>query len=203
MASPPTAARRTGPFLDDRVTGEIAQAFFAEIAEVGYGRVSVDAVVRRAGVGKAAVYRRWPSKDVMAVALLSEVAVHAVALPDTGSLLDDLIAFLTDTRDAMAAPLAARIILSVVAEAQHNVALRAAMRQAVELPRRQAAAEMIVRAIARGELPDGVDTEVALDLILGPMVLRQLVREQTISDADVRRFARVLKTAIGATADQG
>lgn len=201
MASPLTAPRRTGPVLDGRVTGVIAQAFFAEIAEVGYGRVSVDSVVRRAGVGKAAVYRRWPSKDAMAVALLSEVAVRAVTLPDTGSLLDDLMAFITDTRDAIGDPLTMPIIVAVVAEAQHNAVLREAMHKAVELPRREAVAKMIERAITRGELPDGVDTEMALDLILGPIVIRLLVREQMISDADVRRLAWVLKTAIGATAD--
>src|SRR5258707_518226 len=51
-----------GPVLQTEVTDAITNAFFEELAEVGYGRLSIDAVARRAGVGKAAIYRRWKSK---------------------------------------------------------------------------------------------------------------------------------------------
>jgi len=71
-----TTKRRTsvGPVLQSEVTDAIQAAFFEELAAVGYGRLSIDAVARRAGVGKAAIYRRWRSKLDITVALTSTVA---------------------------------------------------------------------------------------------------------------------------------
>jgi GNAT superfamily N-acetyltransferase len=48
-----------------QVTDAIAEAAFAEVVETGYARMPMDAVARRAGVGKAALYRRWSSKQVI------------------------------------------------------------------------------------------------------------------------------------------
>ncbi|MEV7444619.1 helix-turn-helix domain-containing protein [Streptomyces sp. NPDC091204] len=63
------------------------------MAAVGYGRLSVDSIVKRAAVSKAAVYRRWPSKADMVAAMIAEVATRTVDMPDTGSLRGDLVAF--------------------------------------------------------------------------------------------------------------
>jgi AcrR family transcriptional regulator len=65
----------------------------ADLGEVGYARLSIESVTRRAGVGKTAVYRRWPSKQQMVVAVVSEVAGAAIPVIDTGSLLGDVRAF--------------------------------------------------------------------------------------------------------------
>src|SRR5277367_129498 len=84
-----------GPVLQTEVTDAITNAFFEELAEVGYGRLSIDAVARRAGVGKAAIYRRWKSKLEITVALASHVAVAAVDVPDAGNLLGDIREYLS------------------------------------------------------------------------------------------------------------
>jgi AcrR family transcriptional regulator len=61
-----------------------------ELAAVGYGRLSIEAVARRAGVGKTAIYRRWSTKLEMVLELVTEVAWLPAPLPDTGSLRADL-----------------------------------------------------------------------------------------------------------------
>ena len=61
-----------GAVLRQQVTDAITEAAFAELAETGYARTSMDAVARRAGVGKAALYRRWSSK--------AELVMDALAL---------------------------------------------------------------------------------------------------------------------------
>src|ERR671938_244016 len=53
--------------LQESVTAAITSAMFDQLAEIGYARMSMDAVARRAGVGKAAVYRRWRSKQAMLI----------------------------------------------------------------------------------------------------------------------------------------
>jgi AcrR family transcriptional regulator len=64
MTKSPAPVRRTtgGPVLQDDVTDAIRAAFFEELAATGYGKLSIDAIARRAGSGKTAIYRRWPSK---------------------------------------------------------------------------------------------------------------------------------------------
>src|SRR3954471_9882686 len=118
MTSTPEPRRRTsgGPVLQDDVTAAIEGAFFEELADVGYGRLSIDAVARRAGVGKAAVYRRWKSKLEITVALTSHVAVAAVEVPDTGNLHDDIRHYLGSARAALTHPLAQKIVPDLIAE---------------------------------------------------------------------------------------
>src|SRR5882757_4143114 len=83
--------------LREEVTDAIRAAVFAELASVGYGRMSIESIARRAGVGKAAVYRRWPSKLPIVLDVVSALAVHSLPAPDTGTLLGDVKALLGAT----------------------------------------------------------------------------------------------------------
>jgi AcrR family transcriptional regulator len=196
-ASGRTRARNPA-VLRDSVTAAITQAFFEELAEVGYGRMSVDSIVRRAGVGKAAVYRRWASKDAMAVALISEVALSGAPLPDTGSLRGDLLALLTGLHKGMRHPLASRIIPAVVAEAGHDPELERMLRDTVEASRRASGEHIVHRAVARGELPNDCDTDLALDLMIAPLYWRLLVRKRDLDAAGIERLADSLAAALAA-----
>src|SRR4051812_16857320 len=162
--------------FDERITADIRAAFFEELAEVGYGRLSVESIVRRARTSKAAVYRRWPSKDAMALALVAEVAVHGVNIAETGALRSDLRQFLTVTLGAVRHPLARRIIPAILAESQRNPDLAALLRDAVERPRRTMAAGLLHQAVGRGELPADCDIDQSLDLMIGPLYWRVIVR---------------------------
>ncbi|MFB7125951.1 MULTISPECIES: TetR-like C-terminal domain-containing protein [Streptomycetaceae] len=174
-ATPP--ARRTpgGPVLQDSVTEAIAAAFFEELAAVGYARLSLETVAKRAGAGKAAIYRRWPSKLDMTVALIRAVAVDASEIKDTGTLRGDVLAFLTATADALRHPLPAKIIPDLLAEAVRTPELAQVLLTAVRDPRRSKATDLLERAVDRGELPADLDRELALDLLAGPLYWRLAV----------------------------
>jgi len=161
-----------GKALRDDVTDAISAAFFEELAMTGYGRLSVDSVARRAGVGKAAIYRRWPSKQRMAIELISAVAVAAIEAPDTGSLHGDVREFLANARAALAHPLARSIVPDLLAEAHRNTELADALLSTVRDPRRAKAGSLVERAIARGELPADTDVDLCLDLLAGPLYWR-------------------------------
>ncbi len=190
---------RRGPALDDRTTTAIQTAFFEELAAVGYGRLSVDSIVKRAAVSKAAVYRRWPSKADMMTAMIAEVATGTVEMPNTGSLRGDLAAFLTATHDAMRHPLAARIIPAILSEAGRDDALAATLRETVEAPRRAYAERMLRRATERGELPSDCDLDLSLDLMIGTLYFRALVRQQDLDRPAIQRLADATIAAIAAT----
>jgi AcrR family transcriptional regulator len=172
-----TVRRRTsaGPVLQSEVTDAIQTAFFEELAGVGYGRLSIDAVAKRAGVGKAAIYRRWRSKLDMTVALTSEVAVAAIDVPDTGSLRGDIRQYLDNACEAIAHPLARHIIPDLLAEATRNPALADALVPTLRTPRRAKAALLFQRAVKRGDLAANSDLEMCMDFLAGPLYWRLAV----------------------------
>jgi len=187
-----------GPVLQAEVTDAITKAFFSELAEVGYGRLSIDAVARRAGVGKAAIYRRWKSKLDITVALASQVAVAAVDVPDTGNLRDDIRHYLDSGRAALTHPLAQKIIPDLLAEAARNPTLTDALLAMVQNPRRAKAGQLVERAIARGELPPDTDIGLCLDLLAGPLYWRLIVVQDGPEDAYLDRLAGKVAAAMKA-----
>lgn len=190
--------RRTsgGPVLQDDVTAAIEAAYFAELADVGYGRLSLEAVARRAGVGKAAIYRRWKSKLDLTVALLSETAVAAIDVPDSGDLRTDTAQYLRNMRDALSTTIVARIATDVLAEAHRSPELAAVLADKVRDPRRVKAAAIFDRAIDRGEIAANCDTEFAMDILAGPLTWRLLALREPVDDSYCDRLADSVVTTL-------
>lgn len=197
MASTP---RRTsgGPVLLDDVTAAIETAFFEELAAVGYGRLSVDAVAKRAGVGKAAIYRRWKSKQDLAVDLVTKVAVAAIDVPGTGTLRGDIRAYLQNGREALTHRLARTIIPDLLAEAARDPDYSATIAGQIREPRRLKAAQLFERARQRGEIADDADIDVALDTIGGALYWRQSVMQIDADDDYLDRLTDAILTLVAA-----
>jgi AcrR family transcriptional regulator len=200
MSEPQVAKKRTsgGPVLQDDVTHAITTAFLEELARVGYGRLSIDAVAKRAGVGKAAVYRRWRDKLDVTTALISGLAVAAIEVPDTGTLLGDVRQYLLNGRAALSHPLARTIIPDMFAEATRNAELAAVLAEHVRDPRRAKAAELFERAVGRRELPPDTDLTLAMDLLAGPLYWRQSVMQIPADDAYCDQLAAAIVAAVSA-----
>jgi len=186
--------------LQEDVTTAITAAAFEELAETGYARMSMDAVARRAGVGKAALYRRWDSKDAMLIDLVAR-AVRGSALiqADTGSLRGDVEAHLVATLNQLSGRLVSRIAPDFLAESPRNPALAAALREVIATPRRESADAMLSRAIGRGELPADLDHDLALDLLVAPLGFRLLVSQGVINDGYLRRLTDATVAALKAS----
>ena len=193
-----TATRRTsgGPVLLDDVTAAIEAAFFEELAAVGYGRLSVDAVAKRAGVGKAAIYRRWKSKRELAADLVAKVAIAAIDVPDTGTLRGDLRIYLENGRQALTHRLARTIIPDLLAEAARDPEYGAVLAAQIREPRRLKAAQLFERAKSRGEVADDVDIEVVLDMVGGALYWRQSVMQVDADDDYLDRLTEAILTLI-------
>ena len=187
--------------LREDVTDAISRAAFEELAETGYARMTMEAVTRRAGVGKAALYRRWPAKEAMVIDLVSR-AVSAYTVDqaqaiDTGSLRGDVEAFLADTVAVLRRPLVSRIVPDLLAETAHSPALGCALRTEVATPRRSTAAGLLRRAIDRAELPEDLDVDLALDLLAAPVEFRVLFTSMTTDDAYLGQLATAVLAALG------
>lgn len=161
--------------LRPEVTDAIRAAVFEELAAVGYARMSIEGIARRAGVGKTAVYRRWRSKLHLVLDLVSAIAVQGLPAPDTGSLEGDLRLLYEVSSRALRHPLASQIIPDLQAEAARNPDIAEALQKALREGQDSVARGIITAAQSRGDLGPAIDHALALDLISGPLYWRSVV----------------------------
>lgn len=183
-----------------QITDALERTFFEEWARVGYSALSLDAVARKAGVGKAALYRRWRSKADMAADLVRRLSAAAIVLADPGdqgSLEADLYAALLAARRIMRHPLVHRILPDLYTAIPREPALAAAMRPG-EMAREKKVKALVDRAIARGELPADVDRRAATDFLIGPLYWRIVVLGERCDRRRLKTFARMTAAAITA-----
>ena len=178
------------------ITAAIRNAVMNELAEVGYGRLSIEAVARRAGVGKTAIYRRWGNKLEMVLEIVSDVAGRSVPLPDTGSFADDLQLLMMIVSRALQHRIASQIIPDLMAEAARNPQIAETLQKALRTHQQLAGDKLVGQAIARGELPAGTDPEMAVDLILGPLYWRLAVARTPIDDEYLEKMIKAVSSAL-------
>ena len=155
------------------------------LAERGLAAMSIEEFAARAGVGKATIYRRWPSKGLLALdAFVSSFAAQQ-PLPDTGTLRGDLVAALLAWVRAVTETPIGSVLAGLIGEAQHDPSLRAAWRDRVLEPLRRQHRIMLERAMERGEIPASVDQEMVLDLFFGAAQHRLLLGHLPLDDAFV------------------
>ena len=152
------------------------------LADEGYGGVTMEGVAARAGVGKATVYRRWPSKSALVVDAVDTCREHALQPPDTGSVREDLLAFVRGFMHHLRTSDAGRVMPALVAELARSPELASAFREGFVQPRRAKVLEALRRGIERGEVRDGVDAELVADGVVALLMHRFLVTGMEIDD---------------------
>lgn len=145
------------------------------LAERGLAAMSIEEVAARAGVGKTTIYRRWPSKGLLALDAFVDSFREEQPLPDTGTLRGDLLSALHAWVRAVTQTPMGPMLTGLIAEAQHDPELRGAWRDRVLEPLREQHRVMLDRAIARGEIAASVDRDVVLDLFFGAAEHRLLL----------------------------
>ncbi|MFI8227215.1 TetR/AcrR family transcriptional regulator [Streptomyces sp. NPDC085900] len=200
---PQTRPRRRTPagaaVLREDVTEAIRAAVFEELAAVGYARMSIEGIARRAGVGKTAVYRRWKSKLHLVLDVVSALAVMGLPAPDTGSLEGDLRLLYEVTSRALRHPVASQIIPDLQAEAARNPEIAEAMQKTLREGQEGVALKILVAAEQRGEIRAGFDDELALDVISGPLYWRSVViRSPKLPKGYLDALARATAQAVKA-----
>jgi AcrR family transcriptional regulator len=172
-AHPPVKRGRGRP-MEARPGHLAIEATLDLIAEHGLRALTTDAVARRAGISKATMYRRWPSKDALVLDAVSSL-VSEVAIPDTGSLRKDVRALLRDSVALYAGSRRAKLIPELVAEMARTPAVADAARTGFLAQRRNALRQVIDRARARREVRDGIDDELCVDLLVAVIQYRFLI----------------------------
>jgi AcrR family transcriptional regulator len=190
-ADPPPVARRRGRPRDARAEEVILDAAVEVMAAQGPGGFTVDAVAARAGVGKATIYRRWPSRG----ALMLDTAHHRMGLEiddvDTGSLVEDIVTALTPLGEKLRLTPAGKVLPVVMAEAQVKPAMREVLAHFAQ-DRRKLPRSIVERGIERGELPPDTDVGLLLDVLGGTIFFRVLLTDQPVDEPLVRQLAETV-----------
>lgn len=171
------------------------------IDEVGYPALTVDQVAVRAGVGKAAIYRRYASKAEMAFVATAH-GQWPPELADTGSLHGDLLALARTFHGPMAAPAARHLTPALISELAVNPELVTRFQDTFLAAERAAFAEIIERAVARGELAGPVDPATAHLLLLGSLAAALYILNLPVDDAVVIDLAAAATAGITALANR-
>jgi len=177
--------RRLGRPRDARVDAAVMSAARELLAEKGFAGTTVEAIASRAGVGKATIYRRWPTREALLLAVTS-ADLPEVPTPDTGDLREDLLAIFSRLAEQMRTAGPASYIGDLIGESTRNPAMRKDF-QAMIQQRRALCAEIVARARKRGEVRRSVDPDVVLDLIAGAIFYRQLFYDEPADAAFVKR----------------
>jgi AcrR family transcriptional regulator len=174
MTPEAAAAAAARPRVEGDREQEILDAALEVLAEVGYDRLTMDAVAQRANASKATLYRRWNSKAKLVVEALARMKTTAEELPDTGDLRGDLVAAfcgmggLTD-HDTTAT------FGAVVTAVTTDPEFAAEFREQVVGPKSQMSRTVFERARDRGELRADLDLDLIVPALSGIVLHRVFV----------------------------
>ncbi|GIF05015.1 TetR/AcrR family transcriptional regulator [Actinoplanes siamensis] len=166
-ASPAGPGRPRDPEVDRRIT----QAALDVFGDLGWAGFAMETVARRAGIGKATLYLRWSSKEVLLTDALT-AGLPRVGDVDTGTLHGDLVELATQMISLYAGP-ASRAALRLNLEAASITGIAdhyAAMRRS----QISAARDIIRRGISRGELPPATSVTLLLNTLAGGAMMHAL-----------------------------
>ncbi|WP_433414170.1 TetR/AcrR family transcriptional regulator [Microtetraspora malaysiensis] len=169
----PNPARRS-----ERSRQAVLDAARDLVSELGYAKVSIEAIAARAGVGKQTIYRWWPSKGAVifdSFLALSE-SEEGMSLPDTGDLEADLKIVMRATVAEFADPAFEAPIRALNTEIIGDSALAAQYREKLAGPVDEAKKERLRSAQRAGQLAADADLDLVLEVLYAPLYQRWLHR---------------------------
>jgi len=180
-AEAPAPARRRGKQLEQA----IFEAVLEQLVSSGYSRMTMEGVAVGAQTGKAALYRRWTSKEQLVMDALAATLPPTGGAPDTGSLRDDLVELLHRVIAAMnSVPGAA--LRAVIGELDHEHArsFMGLVHERVIDPVRRLQLEVLAAGERRGEVRPGAVTPMVADVLPALLLYRAKFCGGVPQDAD-------------------
>jgi AcrR family transcriptional regulator len=156
--------------LDPSVDDAIATATLRLLGERGFAATTIEAVAAEAGVGKPAIYRRFPDKAAL-VADVIRRQLRPLDAPDLGDTRAELWHAFSQGMPADGISYL-RLIGGLIAESERHPELIEAFRTTILLPRRATVLALIERGQARGDIRGDLDPVWMLDALAGPILAR-------------------------------
>lgn len=151
-------------------------------------KVSIEAIARNAGVGKATIYRWWPSKTAVIVDAFLERDRATLPFPIAESATDSFKEQMLQLEKVFNSDIG-RIVAEIIAEGQTDSTALESFRSRFLTPRREAAKHVIADGIASGEFDASLDPEIAIDILYGPIYYRLLVQHLPVTKDFVSKLS--------------
>jgi AcrR family transcriptional regulator len=145
------------------------------LAEGGVGRLTVEGVAARSGVAKTTIYRRWRSRDELALAVLLKMVEQIVAVPDLGDVRAELVGFVDGAVRILRDSLMGRVMQGLASDLATDPELGRSFRSQVVAYRVSEVRRVLERAIERGEVRPDIDTDLVHEMLFGPVYYRLLL----------------------------
>lgn len=182
---------------DERIDSAVRECVLELLLKKGYRAVSINAVARAIGSSRATIYRRWrTSAHLIADALINRMGEQPA--PDTGHLREDLRAVVGTFVKAFAGPVG-RALPGLISDMTQDPELAQAFQHDVLDVRRRSIRAAIARGIARGEIRDGVNPELLIDLLTAPFYFRLLYAHASLTQRDANELVELVLRAAAAT----
>jgi AcrR family transcriptional regulator len=176
-----------------RVRSAILASTIEALETSSYDELRVDDIAVRAGVNKTTVYRRWPTKAELVADATRSHSADAVPLPDTGSLLGDLRALARSVAANIGSPAGSRMSRTMIAAGLTSDDVAEHIPQFWS-ERLGVAAEILDKAVARGELSADADPNLVIETLIGPLYVRLVLTGERIT----RSFADSVAALVAA-----
>ena len=157
---------RPRSFQADRA---ILKATLELLAEVGYERLSIEAIAKKAKVGKATIYRRYKGKEELVASAIESVR-EEVVIPDTGNFWDDIDALIENAARITFNPLGRQAVATIISSASSNSEFARIYSDKYLRSRREAFAVIIEKAKIRNEVRVDLDANFVFDVMSGMML---------------------------------
>jgi len=193
MTSSPTQPRRRGP----ERTRELLEVTLELAAESGYRGLSIEAIARRAGVGKHTIYRRWASISELLLDALNHVWISDLDYRATGGIRDDLHEQFVRSSRALSRPPLGPIYRAVIADAQSDEQLRETLDGRFLATVEQRTLDRVRLAQRQGELRDDVDLAYPAEVLAGALYYRFLLTARPVDDDAIDGLIDMFLAAYG------
>ncbi|GIF13608.1 TetR/AcrR family transcriptional regulator [Actinoplanes teichomyceticus] len=182
---------------NERARQAILRAALELLADSGYADLTVEAIAARAGVGKQTIYRWWRGKGAVILdALVESATAGAAALPDTGDLRADLRAVLRGTVAEFADPKLSATTRALTIETLSDDRLAEEVRDRLLRPQLAAVADRLRAARRAGQVRADVDLDQVVELLMGPVYHRWLLRTGPLTDDYADAVVELVLTAV-------
>src|SRR5258705_3535731 len=165
----------------------ISDAVVADLAEVGFGRLTFDSVAERAGTGKSPLYRRWPDTTALVIDTLERLGMDPAGYVRTGVLRDDLIGF-TEYMTSSHQGVKGAAFRSLLGEAQRDPELLERFKAQVLAPLFDSLTELLRDAAKRGEVSSKRLTPVVLEELHALIVKRVILQTHDLTTEDITQM---------------
>jgi AcrR family transcriptional regulator len=184
---------RSGNRRDETARLAVLHAADDLVAEHGFGALTVEAIARRAGVAKQTIYRWWPSKVEILLDTLIEDSNKSLPVPTGQPTAETIRDYLRGFERFLTLDPAGKVLLALIAEAQHDPGTATSFHERYLGPRRGQERDLLARGVEAGEISPRLGLDATIDALVGPIVYCALMGSSAPDDLVDTLFEELLR----------